>query len=191
MLSQGTIPLEWGSAGAFPSLQRAHVGGNQLKGSLPDMQSGAMAQLEVTTMPWFESRSCSNDPAEACMCNAILSYIKAGRDAVPPVCRCWGYSGTCCRAAFLPHGLICSQCDLFGSGQAITNSVGQCLLWRPSISARRWTQNVRTLPHSADHACFLVHAQVLTLRFNVTRVGERVPMAMAAKRHPLLRLELS
>ena len=44
---QGSIPAEWGNAGAFPSLQRAHIGGNQLKGSLPEMQSGAMAELEV------------------------------------------------------------------------------------------------------------------------------------------------
>ncbi|BDA50936.1 probable serine/threonine-protein kinase DDB_G0267514 at C-terminar half [Coccomyxa sp. Obi] len=48
----GTIPTEWGSAGAFPSLQRAHVGGNQLKGSLPDMQSGAMAELQVLGLQW-------------------------------------------------------------------------------------------------------------------------------------------
>ena len=44
---QGDIPPEWGAKGAFPKLQRANLGGNQLRGVLPQMHEGAMPVLEV------------------------------------------------------------------------------------------------------------------------------------------------
>ena len=46
-LLQGGIPADWGSPGSFPVLQRANLGGNQLRGTLPEMQNGAMCALEV------------------------------------------------------------------------------------------------------------------------------------------------
>ena len=45
--SQGVIPPDWGQPGAFPSLQHLNIGGNQLKGKLPEMGVGAMSKLQV------------------------------------------------------------------------------------------------------------------------------------------------
>ena len=47
---QGDIPPEWGAKGAFPKLQKVHLGGNQLRGVLPQMHEGAMPVLEVSTL---------------------------------------------------------------------------------------------------------------------------------------------
>ena len=46
---QGVIPPDWGQPGAFPSLQHLNIGGNQLKGLLPEIGVGAMSKLEVST----------------------------------------------------------------------------------------------------------------------------------------------
>ncbi len=47
MCSQGVIPPDWGQPGAFPSLQHLNLGGNQLKGELPEIGLGALSKLEV------------------------------------------------------------------------------------------------------------------------------------------------
>jgi hypothetical protein len=44
---QGVIPPDWGQPGAFPSLETLHIGGNQLKGVLPDMGMGALSKVQV------------------------------------------------------------------------------------------------------------------------------------------------
>ena len=46
---QGVIPPDWGQPGAFPSLQHLNIGGNQLKGLLPEIGVGAMSKLQVGT----------------------------------------------------------------------------------------------------------------------------------------------
>lgn len=43
--------------GSFPSLIRAHLGGNQLKGDLPAMSPGAMPELEVGPPPHYPVNS--------------------------------------------------------------------------------------------------------------------------------------
>ena len=59
MLLQGVIPPDWGQPGAFPSLQHLNVGGNQLKGRLPEMGFGALSKLEVSTCTLSGGRHCS------------------------------------------------------------------------------------------------------------------------------------
>ena len=46
---QGVIPPDWGQPGAFPSLQSLNLGGNQLKGLLPEVGLGALSKLQVST----------------------------------------------------------------------------------------------------------------------------------------------
>ena len=47
--TQGVIPPDWGQPGAFPSLQFLNLGGNQLKGLLPEVGLGALSKLKVCT----------------------------------------------------------------------------------------------------------------------------------------------
>ncbi len=62
---QGVIPPDWGQPGAFPSLQHLNIGGNQLKGLLPEIGVGALSKLEVGTCTLPSSQHCFDDAAES------------------------------------------------------------------------------------------------------------------------------
>jgi hypothetical protein len=71
---QGSIPPDWGSPGSFPVLQRANLGGNQLHGTLPQMQNGAMCALEVRMLRLIWAPLCTAESGASC-CRRVTGLV--------------------------------------------------------------------------------------------------------------------
>ena len=91
MLLQGEIPADWGSPGSFPMLQRANLGGNQLRGTLPQMQMGAMGALGVSAK--FGSVVPPGSRAGPRCCGA---HADSHQDIVQGLWSCWGSLAMAC-----------------------------------------------------------------------------------------------
>lgn len=165
---QGDIPPEWGAKGAFPKLQKAHLGGNQLRGVLPPMHEGAMPVLEVSTQHDIRSTAAVSatlgkrvdgrwDPtrhSHSCE-EACLPMLQACcRHAVHRRCFLWPMCMLSCCASVHMHAVVnILKENLYPAGT------------RPAVEHAAWGH-----PHLLDAAACAARAVVAPWQLPAVRV---------------------